>query len=217
MSAETKKTPGTGTPPLAIKQTTPSQPPMLESVPMQPGAPQGTATGLPPHDLATEADLWTGRTHWKHFAGLILRALALSTGVAVALWQAVSRGIIAQAGAAWWIFLGVTAMTLLYLALRIGLTMLNERYRLTSQRLFIERGVLSQTVDQLELVRVDDVRISKTLLGRIFGTGTITVMTTDATDRHIELIGVRHPEDIAEVVRTHVRASRQKSLYVENI
>jgi len=166
---------------------------------------------------ALESDLWIGRTHWKHSCGLILRALLLNLIVIIAMWQAVSRGIIAQAGAAWWVVIGVAAASIVYLGLRVGLTILNERYRLTSQRLFIERGILSQTVDQLELVRVDDVRISKTLLGRIFGTGTVSVMTTDATDRSILLVGVLNPEDVAEAVRTHVRASRQRSLYVENL
>ncbi len=168
-------------------------------------------------DISPESDLWTGRTHWKHFAGFLIRIFLINVAVAVAMWQAVVRGVFTDSGTAWWMVTGLAAASLLYILLRIGLAILDERYRLTSQRLFIERGILSQTVDQLELVRVDDVRISKTLLNRIFGTGTVEVMTTDASDRKISLVGVAAPEDVAEAIRTHVRMSRQRSLYVENI
>lgn len=170
-----------------------------------------------PRELGPEVDLWTGRTHWKHFAGLILRVLLIDLVAAIVLWQTASRGKFTENSTAWWIFIAVIAVGFAYLMVRIGLTILNERYRLTSQRLFLERGILSQTVDQLELVRVDDVRINKSLLNRIFGTGTVTIMTTDASNRNIQLVGVVRPEEVAEAVRTHVRASRQRSLYVENI
>lgn len=170
-----------------------------------------------PRDPGPEADLWTGRTHWKHFAGLIMRVLLIDLIAAIVLWQTASRGKFTENSTAWWIFLAIFAVGFAYLMVRIGLTILNERYRLTSQRLFLERGILSQTVDQLELVRVDDVRINKSLLNRIFGTGTVTIMTTDASNRNIQLVGVVRPEEVAEAVRTHVRASRQRSLYVENI
>lgn len=188
-----------------------------DTAPPDPPTPLIPETQRGARDMAPESPLWTGRTHWKHFAGWILWALLINVVVALAMWQAVAHNLFTQPNTPWWIVGGVAAASFLWLALRIGLSILSQRYRLTSQRLFIERGILSQTVDQLELVRVDDVRITKSLLNRIFGTGTVTVMTTDATDRQIQLIGVRHPEDIAEAVRTHVRASRQKSLYVENI
>jgi membrane protein YdbS with pleckstrin-like domain len=182
----------------------------------QPLAPTG-GLGKQAAENTPETDLWTGRTHWKYFASLLVRAGLIYIVVAVALWQAASRQVFAQPGTAWWIALAVAAVIAVYAMGRIGLTILNERYRLTTQRLFIERGILSQTVDQVELVRVDDVRISKSFLNRIFGVGTVSVMTTDASDRSIRITGVLGPESVAESIRTHVRAVRQRSLYVEHV
>lgn len=192
--------------------TTPAQPPTAD--PRAALNPEAARAG---RDIGPESDLWTGRTHWKHFAGFLIRIFFINVAGGIAMQQAVVRGVFADSGTAWWMVSGLAAASLLYILLRVGLAILDERYRLTSQRLFIERGILSQTVDQLELVRVDDVRISKTFLNRIFGTGTVEVMTTDASDRKISLVGVAGPEDVAEAIRTHVRVSRQRSLYVENI
>jgi hypothetical protein len=72
-------------------------------------------------------------------------------------------------------------------------------------------------VDQTELIRVDDVRIHKTLLDRIFGLGTIAILSTDATDREVVIAGVADPDQVAEALRRNMRTLRQKSLFVEHL
>ena len=96
-------------------------------------------------------------------------------------------------------------------------TILSHRYRLTTQRLIIERGILSQTIDQTELVRVDDVRIHKSLADRVLGLGSVGVISTDATDREILIPGVAGPERLADAIRSRMRAARQRAVYVENV
>lgn len=157
----------------------------------------------------SEEELWVGHTNWKHFADLILVALGWSV-IAVIVGFTMPR-IMA------WIVGIMAALGWLYVAGRILHAILNYRYRLTTQRLFIERGILSRTIDQAELIRVDDVRIQKTLLNRFTGLGSIEVFSTDASDRQVTIRGVPQPEHIADSIRQRMRELRQKSLFVESL
>lgn len=166
---------------------------------------------------ATENELWVGRTDWKHYAGR-LGLWATGSMVAVILigWWTARAEWLTFAHAFW----AVTALLLISGACVVGpvaLTILSHRYRLTSQRLFIVRGILSQTVDQTELIRVDDVRLHKNFLDRVFGLGSVVILSTDATDAEIIIPGIRNPEKVAEAIRANMRVLRKKSLYVESL
>lgn len=178
----------------------------------------GLATAVPTVPVSgTETDLWTGRPHWKHYAGRI------------ALWGVGNLGLAVLAGwmsmrVEWMTFwrtgalvAGVLVVSAVVMLGGMVLTILGTRYRLTSQRLFVERGILSQTVDQLELIRVDDVRLHKTLVDRFFGLGSILLVSTDATDRQVEVVGVAEAASVAEAVRTHMKSQRARTLHVESL
>jgi len=165
-----------------------------------------------PLDPASEKTLWVGRTHWAHFAGsLALGALVVVLATVVCLW------LRSSADGVFRIWLTIAAASAAVVGGRILWRILHCRYRLTDQRLFIERGILTQTIDQTELIRVDDVRIRKNLLGRIIGLGSVEILSTDVSDRAVVIEGVRHPEAIAEHIRTHMRMLRRKSLFIENL
>lgn len=166
---------------------------------------------------AGEQTLWTGRTHWKHYAGrLILWALGSIVYAVVFIW--VAGRIEALGGSvAFWCAVIPIGLVGAYLGATIFWRIIGRRYRLTDQRLFIERGVLTQTIDQTELIRVDDVRVRKTLLDRVFGLGDVEINSTDASDAFILIEGIRDPDRIAEDVRSRMRALRKKSLFIENL
>lgn len=173
----------------------------------------GDGGGLNPAD---ERNLWTGRTSWKHSAFSLLGWAFFSILVVVAgLWIR-AQG---QTPAPWtgWLIVALIVLPGLYVGFKVFVKVYSVRYRLTTQRLFIERGILARTTDQTELIRVDDVRVHKSLSDRIFGIGTVEVVSTDATDAKILVVGVEIPDRIAEHVRTNMRILRKHSLYVESI
>ncbi len=164
-----------------------------------------------------ETDLWQGRTHWKHFAGrLMLWVAANIVAAGLVGWLASSSEVFTAAYAAGLILLIVFLSGTVVVG-RILIVILSRHYRLTSQRLFVERGVLSRTIDQTELIRVDDVRIHKSVIDRLFGLGSITIVSTDASEPVILIEGVVDADTVAEAVRTNMRALRQKSLFVETL
>ncbi len=168
-------------------------------------------------DREPETDIWSGRTSWKHFAGRIMLWILGNVAVAVLL------GILAstiEALTSWHVFLVVLVIVLLsgaWVVGRIALGILGCHYRLTTERLFIERGILSRTTDQTELIRVDDVGMHKSMLDRIFGLGTVAIMSTDATDNALLIEGISEPEKVTEAIRSRMRALRRRSLFVENL
>ncbi|UCE61613.1 MAG: PH domain-containing protein [Phycisphaerales bacterium] len=171
----------------------------------------------PPAESGVEVEVWTGRTHWKHFAGRIILWAAANVAFMLLVATAASRTEWLAFRGASWSAVGVLVVSGLLVLGRVAVTVLSRRYRITSQRLFIERGILRQTIDQTELVRVDDVRVHKTVLDRVFGLGSVEVVSTDASDKEVVLDGIADPDTVAEGVRTHMRALRRSSLFIENL
>ena len=168
-------------------------------------------------DPAAERDIWTGRTHWKHFAGRL--ALWFGGNIAAFIFIAwiasASESVTGVAAALAMLLVFILSGVVVFTGIFVKI--LGRRYRLTSQRLFIERGIFSQTIDQTELIRIDDVRVVKTFVDRFLGLGSITLLSTDITDGRVVLDGIDAPEQVAESVRTHMRILRKNSLFVENL
>ena len=59
----------------------------------------------------------------------------------------------------------------------LGLPLSFTRYMMTEERLFVEKGFLNSVLDEENLYRVRDVRVTRTLGQRIFGLGTVTVFS----------------------------------------
>jgi membrane protein YdbS with pleckstrin-like domain len=164
-------------------------------------------------DPKFEKQVWQGRPAWRSYWGTWVCWLLVSliciiashrwAGGDSALFKAV---LLLSAGAAVVIFV------------REALRVLGVRYRLTTQRLFVHRGILTRTTDQMELMRVDDVRLRQGIVDRIVNTGNVEVIGSDATDQDIVLESVSTPAEVAEALRLHVRGARAKgTLLVENI
>jgi len=193
-----------------METETPSETPSSRLAPEAGAA--ATAQPGPP-----ETELWTGRTSWKHYAGRVsLWIVANVLFAALIGWLASARKWFELPGVIW-IDLGGVFVSGLIFIIPVFLRIISRRYRLTSQRLFIERGILSQTIDQTELIRVDDVRLEKTLIDRVFGLGTVSLLSTDVTDRLVVIEGIDNADRVAEAVRTNMRTQRGKALFVENL
>ncbi len=163
----------------------------------------------PDLDPESEEDLWQGRSSWKFFADLIVVAAGW-TLIAAIVWFTTPP---------WsgWTVLLMALLGWVYVGVRVAHGLLNYHYRLTTQRLFIERGILSRTIDQAELIRIDDVRIHKSLMNRMTGVGSVELFSTDASDRQVTLWGVEKPDELADSIRDNMRRLRQRSLFVESL
>jgi len=170
-----------------------------------------------PLDPSQEEELWVGRPSWRHYYPLwILWTLGALVFAIFGIWLRHNVSWLSGRWSAYTIAL-IILLSGLYVLIRVVLKVYGLRYRLTTQRLFIERGLIARSIDQTELIRVDDVRVRQGVFDRIFGVGTVEVMSTDVSDAQASIVGVENPQQIAEHIRQHMRILRRKSLFIERL
>ena len=165
------------------------------------------------HDTAHEQVIWRGRHAWRSFSGMWMIWLVLcATALVIAYRHAGATSTLVTVV---WLFVAGAGAALL---VRELLIVLGFRYRLTTQRLFIHRGILTRVTDQMELLRISDVRLRQSVIDRIVNTGDLEIFGTDETDESVTLESILAPAHVAELLRRHVRAIRGKgALAVERI
>ena len=92
----------------------------------------------------------------------------------------------------------------------LGLPISFTRFRLGGDRLFCEKGLLNLKADEILLYRVRDLRLSMNLWQRIFGVGTVTVVSSDKSLPSLELKNVKHPRQVKELVHQQVEQAKEK-------
>lgn len=90
----------------------------------------------------------------------------------------------------------------------LGLPLSFTTYRLTTNRLFINSGLLTQKQDEVRLYRITDVSLTRTLVQRIFGLSTIHCNSSDKTLGNFSIINVKDGEDVKELLSERVEAER---------
>ncbi len=83
-----------------------------------------------------------------------------------------------------------------------------SKYSLTTQRLRLESGVLTKTIDEVELYRIKDTQLHQTLLDRMLGIGTIEVLSSDETNSKLLLPKIPNAPAVREQLRQGVERLR---------
>ena len=92
----------------------------------------------------------------------------------------------------------------------LGLPLSFTRYSLSEDRLFCETGFLNLKSDEVLLYRVRDLQLNISLGQRIFGVGTVCVVSSDKSIPHLDLKNVKNPRQVKELVHKHVEAAKDK-------
>ena len=91
-----------------------------------------------------------------------------------------------------------------------GLPLSFTRYSLSDDRLFISEGFLNIKDDEILLYRVRDIDTKRTLWQRIFGVGTISIMSSDKTMPTLVLKNVKDPVFVKELIHKQVEETKIK-------
>lgn len=92
----------------------------------------------------------------------------------------------------------------------LGLPWSFTKYMLTEDRLFVEKGLLTSTIDEENLYRVRDISVTRTLGQKLFGLGTVRVFSTDASNGETVLESIKNPIEVKEEIVRLVEAARKK-------
>ncbi|HIS59301.1 MAG TPA: PH domain-containing protein [Candidatus Faecousia faecipullorum] len=91
-----------------------------------------------------------------------------------------------------------------------GLPLSFTRYAMSEDRLFLSTGLFSIRDDVVLLYRVRDIDTRRSLFQRIFGVGTIIVMSTDKTSPNLVLKNVKDPVMVRELIHNQVEEMKMK-------
>ena len=154
-----------------------------------------------------EEELWAGTYSPKAMIGYFVGAGLLTIiGMIVASF----------AGPAGWTAVVIGALILFgYLGLLLAYRRIGLSYRLTTQRLLRNKGILSRTGDHLLVVNIDDVTVYQGLIERMFNVGTIVLHTKDKTtqgepDGVLTMKGIEEPRHLADLIDEVRRTERNR-------
>jgi len=108
----------------------------------------------------------------------------------------------------WWWVLCVLVVPIPW-AVWKWLSVRAHRFTLTTQRMRVESGVLSQSVNEVELYRIKDTELRRSFWQRALGCGDVTVVSSDETVPRLTIPWVHDPLHVRERVREHVEAVRR--------
>ena len=86
----------------------------------------------------------------------------------------------------------------------LGMPLSFTRYALSEDRLFLSVGFFSIKDDEVLLYRVRDISSRRSLWQRLFGVGTVTVISSDKTMPTMVLKNIKAPLRIKEVIHNQV-------------
>ncbi len=92
----------------------------------------------------------------------------------------------------------------------LGLPLSFTKYMLTEDRLFVDKGFLNSVLDEENLYRVRDVRVTRSLGQKLFGLGTVTVYSTDRSNGETVLESIKDPIEVKEEIVRLVDEARRK-------
>ncbi len=116
-------------------------------------------------------------THAKALAlpGILFLALAMITGSLLALlpsaWGAIGD----------WVVIGIAVILAIVFCVVPFLRWLTTTYTITTRRIVTRTGIFNRVGHDLPLRRINDVRLEKGLIDRMFGCGTLVLTTASET------------------------------------
>ena len=90
----------------------------------------------------------------------------------------------------------------------LGLPLSFTRYSLSEDRLFLSVGFLNIKDEEVLLYRVRDINTNRTLWQRLFGVGTVTVISSDKSMPTFELKNVKDPMAVKELIHDQVESMK---------
>jgi hypothetical protein len=88
------------------------------------------------------------------------------------------------------------------------------KYLITNERIKVDSGMLGRSSDSLELFRINDVQVKKSITQRARGRGDLILTSTDPSTPNLTLESIESPDEVCETLRGLIRESRQRHGYV---
>jgi len=154
--------------------------------------------------------VWSGTYSAKAMIGL---------WIGIALVTLILLIIAFSLGGFWWtVFFIATPLLWIGGYAKLLYNQWSVRYTLTSKRFTHEHGLLRRVTDRVEVIDMDDVSVTQTLIDRFTGTGNIQIISSDRSHPELQLKGIDGALAIGAQMDDARRAERERrGLHIESI
>jgi len=112
--------------------------------------------------------------------------------------------------------LGIAAVPSM-IALPLAVARLKStHYKVTNQRILIEYGIFSKSLQEIDMRSVDDTEFHQTFLERIFGIGEVWIVSTDKITPRVVLHAIHEPRNTRELIRATAYQVSQRQLFTRS-
>lgn len=94
----------------------------------------------------------------------------------------------------------LAALTVLVLFIKI-IRLKSIYYEVTPRRIEHSRGILIRKVDNLDMFRVEDIRLRRNLFDYFFGIGTVSLLTSDKSDPNFTFEKIHRPKILYKCIK----------------
>ena len=81
-----------------------------------------------------------------------------------------------------------------------GLPISFTKYKLSINRIFFETGLFNLKEEEVLLYRVRDISVKRSFWQRLFGVGTVCIVSSDKTAPHLDLKNIKNPMQVKEMI-----------------
>lgn len=98
--------------------------------------------------------------------------------------------------------IGVGLIILAVLALMLQIiTLKSIRYKVSIDHIEYSRGIFSRKIDNIDMFRVIDLKLNRSMLDCLVGIGTVTIFTKDETDPVFTFKKIRYPKVLYDILK----------------
>jgi uncharacterized membrane protein YdbT with pleckstrin-like domain len=100
---------------------------------------------------------------------------------------------------------GIASLVLVVLSMLICLVKIiqlkSTSYEVSPDRIEWSRGIFSRKIDNLDMFRIVDLKLHRSLLDCVLGIGTITLITNDKTDPEFKFTKISAPRELYDLLK----------------
>jgi uncharacterized membrane protein YdbT with pleckstrin-like domain len=137
-----------------------------------------------------ESIVFSGHPSWRGLLSFYIGGVGGALAIAVVTWLIAGLGLAI-----------VVAVVLIAAVLLFGFVKRTATdYTITTQRLYIRRGILSKRVQQTRIDRVQNVNTDQSLRERLLRVGTVDFDTAGTDDSDFQFVGIANPDRVVAAV-----------------
>jgi len=164
-----------------------------------------------------EETLWRGSPSWRVLLGklivIILTAILIPVAANFLAGQTNDMEMSGRITKYGWLIMAIAVFWQVVTFLIVMVRLQSTIYTITNQRVMIERGMLSKSLNEIDLRYIDDTQFFQSVADRLLGIGNVTLISSDKAFPTTVLQGIARPREIREMIRARAYQVSQRQLF----